>query len=74
MSAPVKNTGPPQETNVILIGESSIGKTNLLGVFAGERFDPSSMATVGIDYRKRKCKPTNQTANPIDLTFWDTAG
>ena len=61
--------------NVILLGESRVGKTNLRNVFTGQGFNPNTMETLGIDCTEKNCQPTQEpTTPPINVKFWDTAG
>ncbi|XP_065827441.1 uncharacterized protein [Oscarella lobularis] len=56
---------------ILLIGDSSVGKTSLLMRFVDESFAPSYTATVGIDW---KAKVVNLDGFAIRLQLWDTAG
>jgi len=57
--------------NVIIIGESGVGKSCLLLRYADNVYNSSSTITVGIDFKKKKL-----IINDIDIEvrLWDTAG
>ncbi|XP_069020846.1 EF-hand calcium-binding domain-containing protein 4B [Embiotoca jacksoni] len=62
---------PDRLFKVILVGNSSVGKTSLLRSFCEGRFDPSTTATVGIDYTVKTLTLDNLQ---IAMQLWDTAG
>ncbi|XP_078272666.1 EF-hand calcium-binding domain-containing protein 4B-like [Rhinoraja longicauda] len=64
-------SNPERLFKVILIGNSSVGKSSLLRRFCGDGFYPGICATVGIDY----CvKTMNVDGSVLALQLWDTAG
>ena len=44
---------------IVLIGDSSVGKSSLLRRFADDSFEESYLATIGVDF-KFKYAPSNQ--------------
>jgi small GTP-binding protein len=56
---------------VILLGDSSVGKTSIVQQFEKEEFDPSGEPTVGATYLSRLIETIHGT---IQLHVWDTAG
>uniref|UniRef100_A0A4W5R4M2 Calcium release activated channel regulator 2A n=1 Tax=Hucho hucho TaxID=62062 RepID=A0A4W5R4M2_9TELE len=62
---------PDRLFKVVLVGNSSVGKTSLLRTFCDGRFHPSSSATVGIDYRVKTLMLDN---TQVAMQLWDTAG
>lgn len=56
---------------VIIIGDSGVGKTNLLTKFCDGVFKDSYVATIGVDF---KIKTINVDGSKIRLQIWDTAG
>lgn len=38
---------------LIIIGDSGVGKTNLILSFVGERFKENYVATIGVDFKAR---------------------
>uniref|UniRef100_H3C1B1 Uncharacterized protein n=1 Tax=Tetraodon nigroviridis TaxID=99883 RepID=H3C1B1_TETNG len=56
---------------VVLVGNSSVGKTSLLRSFCEGRFHPSTTATVGIDYSVKTLTLDNMQ---VAMQLWDTAG
>jgi hypothetical protein len=57
---------------VILIGDSTVGKSSLLRCFTDGTFAEVSDPTVGVDFFARLLKVADGT--PIKLQLWDTAG
>ncbi|KAM9705001.1 EF-hand calcium-binding domain-containing protein 4B isoform 1-T2 [Menidia menidia] len=62
---------PDRLFKVVLVGNSSVGKTSLLRSFCEGRFQPSTTATVGIDYSVKTLTLDNMQ---IAMQLWDTAG
>lgn len=56
---------------LIVIGDSSVGKTCLLLRFSDDQFPLSHMPTIGIDFR---IKTINLMGKNVKLQVWDTAG
>ena len=56
---------------VVLIGDTSVGKTNILSKYLSNEFDPDSKATVGVEFGTRDFKIENNT---VKVQIWDTAG
>lgn len=56
---------------MILVGESGVGKTNLLSRFAFDEFNSESRATIGVEFSTRNITVENTV---IKAQVWDTAG
>jgi len=56
---------------VILIGDSSVGKTSILSRFSDQIFNSNFISTVGIDFKVKKVK---RDKRKVKLQIWDTAG
>ena len=56
---------------VIIIGDSGVGKTNLLLQFCDGLFQDSYVATLGVDF---KLKNLELDGHRVKLQIWDTAG
>ncbi|CAO0796172.1 unnamed protein product [Mucor circinelloides] len=56
---------------VVLIGDSSVGKTNLLGRFTRNEFNLESKSTIGVEFATRSVEVDNKV---IKAQIWDTAG
>ncbi|CCK70014.1 Rab GTPase family protein KNAG_0D02650 [Huiozyma naganishii CBS 8797] len=56
---------------VLLIGDSGVGKSCLLVRFVEDKFSPSFITTIGIDF---KIKTVDINGKKIKLQLWDTAG
>ncbi|NXK19435.1 RAB44 protein, partial [Arenaria interpres] len=56
---------------IIVVGNSSVGKTSFLRRFCEDRFFPDTAATVGVDYNVKTVTVDN---TQVALQLWDTAG
>ena len=56
---------------LIIIGDTSVGKTNILTKYLRNEFDPNSKSTVGVEFGTKNIEVDN---NKIKLQIWDTAG
>lgn len=62
---------PDRLFKIVLVGNSSVGKTSLLRRFCDDCFYPGTSATVGIDY---SVKTITVDGSQVALQMWDTAG
>ncbi|XP_010755121.3 ras and EF-hand domain-containing protein homolog [Larimichthys crocea] len=62
---------PDRLFKIVLVGNSSVGKTSLLRRFCDDCFHPGTSATVGIDY---SVKTITVDSSQVALQMWDTAG
>ncbi|XP_069088776.1 ras-related protein Rab-3B [Pleurodeles waltl] len=56
---------------LLIIGNSSVGKTSFLFRYADDTFTPAFVSTVGIDF---KVKTVYRNDKRVKLQIWDTAG
>jgi len=56
---------------VVLIGDSGVGKSNLLSRFTRNEFNLESKSTIGVEFATRSIKVDGKT---IKAQIWDTAG
>ncbi|OZJ06750.1 Ras-related protein Rab-11A [Bifiguratus adelaidae] len=56
---------------VVLIGDSGVGKSNLLARFTRNEFNLESKSTIGVEFATRSIQVDNKT---IKAQIWDTAG
>ena len=71
MAAALKKPGYDHLLKLIIIGDSSVGKTCILLRFSEDNFPVSHMPTIGIDF---KIKTINIDDKRVKLQVWDTAG
>uniref|UniRef100_A0A3Q2DD14 Ras-related protein Rab-25 n=1 Tax=Cyprinodon variegatus TaxID=28743 RepID=A0A3Q2DD14_CYPVA len=57
--------------NMVLIGESGVGKSNLLSRFTKNEFNHDSRTTIGVEFSTRTVQLNSFT---IKAQIWDTAG
>eukprot|EP01156_Anaeramoeba_ignava_P021046 Anaeramoba_ignava/c18061_g1_i2.p1 GENE.c18061_g1_i2~~c18061_g1_i2.p1 ORF type:complete len:256 (+),score=109.22 c18061_g1_i2:123-890(+) len=56
---------------ILLVGDSAVGKSNLLSRFCTNEFDPNSKSTIGVEFATKSVK-IKETL--IKAQIWDTAG
>ncbi|KAG2138995.1 GTPase [Suillus clintonianus] len=56
---------------VVLIGDSEVGKSNLLSRFTRNEFNRESKSTIGVEFATRSI---NVDAKTVKAQLWDTAG
>jgi Ras-related protein Rab-1A len=56
---------------ILLLGDSSVGKTCFLLRFTEDTFTDNHISTIGVDY---KLKILNSDDKIVKLQVWDTAG
>ena len=56
---------------LVIIGESGVGKSNLLLRFTRNEFEPEKKFTIGVEFSTRTIEYDNKT---IRAQIWDTAG
>ena len=56
---------------LLIIGDSSVGKTSIISRYANGTFKEEYLATVGLDYYTKDEMINNKT---IQIKLWDTAG
>jgi len=61
---------PPTRT-VVVIGDSGVGKSNLLSRFTRDEFNLESKSTIGVEFATRSVSIEGKT---IKAQIWDTAG
>ncbi|KAF8664850.1 hypothetical protein AX16_000691 [Volvariella volvacea WC 439] len=73
-AAGARTTGGSQiNVKILLIGNSSVGKTSLLSRFSDEQWIPEdeSSATIGVDFKVHQMEVKGKK---VKLSIWDTAG
>ncbi|KAJ9562989.1 hypothetical protein OSB04_008149 [Centaurea solstitialis] len=56
---------------IVLIGDSAVGKSNLLARFARDEFYPNSKSTIGVEFQTQKIEIKGKE---VKAQIWDTAG
>jgi small GTP-binding protein len=56
---------------IVLIGDSGVGKSNLLSRFTRNEFNLETKSTIGVEFATRSIKTEGKT---IKAQIWDTAG
>ena len=62
---------PSSLHKLITIGDSSVGKTNLINRYCGEQFSYNLTSTIGLDF---KYTEINVEKHTYRMQIWDTAG
>jgi len=66
-----KMSGIDRLINLVLIGDSSVGKSCLMLRFADDSFNQSHISTIGVDF---KIRTMNLEGKTTKVQIWDTAG
>lgn len=61
----------PKEINIVLLGNSGVGKTSIIDRFCNGNFTQNISNTVGSDHKKKIIDIDGQG---VQLNIWDTAG
>lgn len=56
---------------VVIIGDTAVGKTNILLRYVNEEYKMTHITTIGVDF---KIKTLNIDGSRIKMQIWDTAG
>ena len=56
---------------VVVVGDSGVGKTNLIKRFVSNTYNPNTKATVGVEFISKSYKINDQV---FKIEIWDTAG
>lgn len=57
--------------NILLVGDSSVGKSNICTWFIKDEYMDQQMPTIGVDFLSKLVKIDTKT---INVKIWDTAG
>ena len=57
---------------IVLVGDSGVGKTNLLTRFSKNEFNLESRATIGVEFATKTIQ--TESGHVIKAQIWDTAG
>ncbi|GEQ67151.1 hypothetical protein JCM33374_g814 [Metschnikowia sp. JCM 33374] len=71
MSAKAPSRSYDMIMKLLLVGDSGVGKSCLLLRFVEDKFNPSFITTIGIDF---KIRTIESNGKKIKLQVWDTAG
>jgi len=67
-----KNININNFVKIILLGESSVGKTSLISAFNGDKFENEILSTINFSSIKKDIKIDDNTEFKVEI--WDTAG
>lgn len=62
---------PTHELKLVLVGDSSVGKSSILSRFVDDQFHDTLLSTIGVDFKFRRIQVDN---HHVKLQIWDTAG
>ena len=66
------NSSSMETYKIILVGDISVGKTNLLTQYVDKKFSENNISTVGIEFKNKIIELEN--GRKIRLQIWDTSG
>lgn len=67
----IKNIEATHKCKIVVVGNSGVGKTDILAQYAGKDFHVEIPATIGLDFIMKTIQKNNKS---IQLQIWDTAG
>ncbi|KAH0788392.1 ras-related protein RIC2-like [Histomonas meleagridis] len=70
-SSQIEEEDPDFLLKIILIGDSGVGKTNLLSQFVRHQFSEENKTTIGVEFTT---KTMNINGKVVKTQIWDTAG
>jgi small GTP-binding protein len=65
------NKQPDFSYKIVLIGDSGVGKSNIISRFTKNEFNLESKTTIGVEFAT---KTLEINGNTIKVQVWDTAG
>ena len=71
LSPSISNIKEDFKVKIVLLGDSGVGKTNLISRFTKNMFSPNSKATIGVEFFIKTYKVNNKI---LKIEIWDTAG
>ncbi|GAV58955.1 Ras domain-containing protein [Cephalotus follicularis] len=71
MSSSDEEGGEEYLFKVVIIGDSAVGKSNLLSRYARNEFNPHSKATIGVEFQTQSM---DIDGKEVKAQIWDTAG
>ena len=57
---------------ILILGESSVGKSSLLTQFVDQKFETTHMPTIGVEYKQKLIELKDNSL--LKVQIWDTAG
>ena len=69
--SPNDNDKELYKVKLIIVGDSGVGKTNLINRFANDTFQMNSKATIGVEFIYKTLKVNKEL---LKVEIWDTAG
>ena len=66
------NSSSMETYKIVLVGDVSVGKTNLLTQYVDKKFSENNISTVGIEFKNKIIELEN--GRKIRLQIWDTSG
>ncbi len=65
------NSSHDYSIKILMIGDSSVGKTSIMMRYANDKFSSSFITTIGIDFITKNIE---MSGKKVRLQIWDTAG
>ena len=67
-----------QKMDIIIVGDTQVGKTSILKMYNAKQFSQQSISTIGVDFINIPYQPKpgedGQEREAVTTKVWDTAG
>ena len=68
---PKNSENPTYNLKIVIVGDSGVGKSNIISRYCNDQFIQDGKATVGVELENKFFKINNEVLN---VSIWDTAG
>ena len=74
MLAKAKQVPEGNKFNLVVLGDTKVGKTQLINTYVNNQFSDSYRATLGLDFANDNYRPKAFPDKEMLIRIWDTSG